>query len=106
MSDIKAWATMNMLKLNGNKTKTMPVTSERTKHLNNLPTSITIGNDQIPSKQSVKNSGFTLDCHFTLKEHISTIVQTSYFEVRCLASIRRLLTNTASAMLVSDFVLS
>ena len=58
ISDVKAWATANMLKFN-DKTELMLVTSKRTQHLNSLPTSITIGNAQIPFKQSVKNLGFT-----------------------------------------------
>ena len=49
ISDVKDWATANMLKLNDNKTELMLVTSKRTKHLHNLPTSITIDNAQIPS---------------------------------------------------------
>ena len=44
ISDVKAWATANMLKLNDNKTELMLVTSKRTKRLHSLPTSITIGN--------------------------------------------------------------
>ena len=56
--DVKAWATANMLKLNDNKTELMLITSNGTKHLHTLPTSITIGNAQIPLKQSVKNLGF------------------------------------------------
>ena len=55
ISDVKAWATVNMLKLNDKKTELMLVTSKRTRNLHNLPTSITIGNAQIPFKQSVKN---------------------------------------------------
>ena len=82
MSDVKAWATANMLKLNYNKTKLMLVTSKRTKHLHNLPTSITIGNTQIPFKQSVKNLGLTLDCHLTMNAHVSNIARTCYFELR------------------------
>ena len=57
--DVKAWATATMLKLNDNKAELMLVTSKITKHLHNLPTSITMGNAQIPFKQSVKNLGFT-----------------------------------------------
>ena len=53
MSDVKAWATANMHKLNNDKIELMLVTSMRIKHLHNLPTSITIGNGQIPFKQSV-----------------------------------------------------
>ena len=106
ISDVKAWSTANMSKLNDNKTELMLVTSKRTKHLHSLPTSITIGNAQIPFKQSVNNLGITLDCHLTMNAHVSNIARTCYFELCCLASIRRFLTNTATATLVSAFVLS
>ena len=52
ISDVKAWAYANMLKQNDNKTELMLVTSNRTKHLHSLPTSITIGNALIPFRQS------------------------------------------------------
>ena len=74
ISDVKAWATANMLKLNDSKTELMLVTSKRSKHLHNLPTSITIGNAQIPFKQYVKNLGFTLDCHLTMNAHVSKLL--------------------------------
>ena len=106
ISDVKAWATANMLKLNDNNTELMLVTSKRTRHLHSLPTSITIGNAQVPFKKSVKNLGFTSDCHLTMNAHVSNIAQTCYFELRRLASIRRFLTSTATATLVSAFVLS
>ena len=57
----------------------MLVTSKRTKHLHNLPTSITIGNALIPFKQSVKNLGFTLDCHLTMNAHVSNIARHATF---------------------------
>ena len=106
ISDVNAWATANMLKLNDNKTELMLVTSKRTKHLHSLPTSITIGNAQIPFKNFVKNLGFTLDCHLTTNAHVSNIARICYFELRRLACIRRFLTSTATATLVSAFVLS
>ena len=106
MSDLKAWATANMLKLNDNKTELMLVTSKRTKHLHCQPTSITIGNAQISFKQSVSNLGFTLDCHVTMNAHASNIARTCYLELRRLSSIRRLLTSGATATLVSAFALS
>ena len=81
ISDVKVWATANMLKLNDNKTELMLVTSKRTKHLHNLPTSITMGNAQIPFKQSVKKLGLTLDCHLTMNAHVSNIARTCYFEL-------------------------
>ena len=103
--DVKDWETANMLKLS-DKTELMLVTSNGTKHLHNLPTSITIGNAQISFKQSVKNFGFTLDCHLTMNAHLSNIAWTRYFELRRLASIRSFLTSTATATLISAFVLS
>ena len=87
--DVKAWATSNMPKLNDKKAELMLVTSKRTKHLHSLPTSITIGNAYIPFKQSVKNLGFTLECHLTMNAHIYKIAQTLCFKQRRLASIRR-----------------
>ena len=95
-----------MLKRNDNKTELMLVTSKRTKHLHNLSTSITICNAQIPLKQSVKNLGLTLYCHLTMNAHVSNIARTCYFEMHHLTSIRRFLTSTATATLVSAFVLS
>ena len=84
----------------------MLVTTKRTKRLHSIHTSITIGNAQIPFKHSVKNLGFTLDCHLTMNAHVSNIARTCYFELRRLASIRRFLISTATATLVSAFVLS
>ena len=106
ISDVKAWATANMLKLNDNKTELMLVTSKRTKHLHSLPTSITIGNAKIPLKKSVKNLDLTLDCHLTMNAHVFNIARICYFELRRLASIRRFLISTATATLASAFVLS
>ena len=70
ISDVKAWATANMLKLNDSKTELMLVTSNRSKHLHNLPTSITIGNAQIPFKKC-ENFGFYIGL-------------SSYYECTCL----------------------
>ena len=103
ISDVKAWASENLPKLKDNKTELMLVTSKRTKYLHNLPTSITIGNAQIPFKQSVMNFGFSLDCHLIMNAHVSNIARTCYLELRRLASIRRFM---ATATLVSAFVLS
>ena len=105
ISDVKAWATVNMLRLNDSKTELMLVTSKRSKHLHNLPTSITIGNAQIPFKQSVKNLGFTLDCHLTMNAHVSNIARTCYFELRRLAYIRRFLTSNCHTCICFCFVI-
>ena len=104
--NVKAWAPANMPKLDDNKTELMLVTSKSTMHLNNLPTSITIGKTQITFKHSVMNLCFLLDCHLSMKAHVSNISRTRYFELRRLASIRRFLTSTITATLLSAFVLA
>ena len=104
--DVIAWATTNMLKLNDIKTELMLVTSKGNKHLHNRPSSITIGNAQIPFKQSLKKLGFTLVCHLDMNAHVSNIARIYYFELRRLTSIHGFLTSTATATLVSDFALS
>ena len=54
----------------------------------------------------MKNLGLTLDCHLTMNAHVTNIARTCYLELRRLASIRRFLTSTATASLVSAFVSS
>ena len=106
IGEVKAWATANMLKLNDNKTELMLVSSRRTEHLHTQPTSITIGNAQIPIKHYVKNLCFALNCHLTMNAHVSNIARKCYFELHRLASIRRFPTSTTTATFVSAFVLS
>ena len=84
----------------------MLVSSKRSNHLHDLLTLITFENAQFPFKQSVETLGFTLDCHLTMNAHVSNIARACYFELRRLTSIRRFLTSTATATLVSAFVLS
>ena len=98
IGDVKSWATANMLKINDNKTKFVFVTSNKTKYLHNLLSSITISRAQIPLKQTVKNFGFTVDCSLTMNAHVSNIARTCYFastsvwnsipnDVRCAPSL-------------------
>ena len=105
MSDIKALAIANMLRLN-DKTDLMLVTSKGTKHLHNLPTSITVSNVQIPFKQPVKNLVFTLNCYLTMNGHSSIIAVILLFKLHRLVSVHRFVTHTPTAILVSAFVLS
>ena len=87
ISDVDGFVTAIMLKLNDNKTELMLVTSNSTKHLHNLPTSITISNAQIPFKQSEKMFFPTFDCHLTMNANFSNIALTCYLVLR-LASVR------------------
>ena len=74
IGDDKAWAIASKLTLNDNKTELILVTSKRTKHLHDLPTSITIDNDQICFRLSVMNLSFTFDCHLTYLQYCSDML--------------------------------
>ena len=106
ISDFNAWAPANTLELNDNTTGLIFVTSKVTTHLHSLPTSITIGNAQIPFILSVKKFGFAFDCHLAVTSHVSNIARTCYFELGSRVYIRRFLVSSATATLVSAFVLS
>ena len=54
----------------------------------------------------MKNFGLTLDFHLTVNAYVPNFARTCYYELRRLASIRRLLASTATATLVFAFVLS
>ena len=54
----------------------------------------------------MKNLCFSLNSDLTINAHVSNIARKFYLELRRLASIRRFLTNTSTATLVSAFVLS
>ena len=54
----------------------------------------------------MKNLGPTLDSHLTMSAHVSNIARTCCFELCRLASVRKFLAITATATLVSAFVLS
>ena len=82
MSDVKCWATANMLSPNDNKTELMLVTSNWFKHPHNLPTSITIGNAHISFKHC--------------EEFEFCIWLSSYNEWTCLQDCSDMLTWTAS----------
>ena len=71
ISDVKAWATAKMLKLNDSKTELMLVTSKRSKHLHNLLTSITIGNAKNSLQTVCEKFGFYIGL-------------SSYYECTCL----------------------
>ena len=89
--NVKACTTAKIPEPNDNKTELMLINTKITMHLHSLTTSITIDNDQSPFMQSVKNLDFTLDCHLIMNAHVFIIARTCYFELHCLASIRRFL---------------
>ena len=87
--------TENQLKLNDDKTEALlfPFSSSLKPSTVPLPDSITLGSHNIPFSDSARNLGFILDSKMSTKKHIC---QTAYFELKCISSIRRFLTEDAA----------
>ena len=100
--------TLNKLRLNDDKTEAMIVSSSRKSRSLSFssPYFITVGCASVPLSDSVKNLGVTLYCHLIMKTHVSNLVRSANFELRCISSIRHLLSEDATETLVSAFVLS
>ena len=70
-----------------------------------FPDFITVVCESFPMSDSVKNLGVTLDCHLTMKTHVSNLVRSANFELCHISSIRHLLSIDATKTVVSAFVL-
>ena len=98
---------LNKLKLKDNKTEAVIISPGRkSRSLSFLfPDSVTVVSASIPLSDSVKNLGVTLDCHLTMKIHVSNLVRSANFELCHISSIRHLLSIDATKTVVSAFVL-
>ena len=57
-------------------------------------------------KLKVRNLGFILDSNLTMKQHVIKICQTAYYELKCISSIHRYLTEDAAKQMLTSCVLS
>ena len=98
--------TLNKLKQNDDKTEAMTVTSNRKSRslFFPFPYPISVGSASVPFSESVKDLGVTLDCHLTMKTHVSNLVRSANFELCYISSIRYLLSTDVTKALVSAFV--
>ena len=95
----------NKLKLNTDKTEVMPVGTST--YLKTIECeNISIDGSDIPFKPYVKYLGAKIDQALNMHEQISSICRASFFELRCIASIRAYLSESVCAALVSYLVIS
>ena len=106
ISDVKTWMTSNKLKLNDDKTECLLIVSNRTSLPNPHPTSIHIGDTDIPFSLQAKNLGVTLTNNLSMEKHVTNICRSAYIEMRRISNIRHYLTTDATKTLLCAFVLS
>lgn len=106
ISDIKAWMTNNKLQLNNDKTEMILISPKKFLNSNSTPQSVSLEGCEISLSTAVRNLGVTLDQTLSFDQHISSVCQTCYLELRRISSIRHYLSEDATKTLICSFVLS
>ena len=103
LSEIKSWMDCNKLKLIDDKTESILIKSDRIMLPDSAPTSIRVGNSDVPFASHARNLGITISSSTTMDKHVTNICRSAYAELRCISSIHHLLTVNATKTLLSAF---
>ena len=106
ISEVKLWMDCNKLKLNDDKTGSILIKSDRIMLPESAPTSVRVGNSDMPFVTHARNLGITISSNTTMDKHVANICRSAYFELRRISSLRHLVTVSATTTLLSAFVLS
>ena len=88
LAEIKDWMTANKLKLNPNKTEVLIASSvNRFSSWPNNGLSFTADGKSIEPSEVVKNLGIKFDKNLSFEEHISSVVQACYIQLRNLRAL-------------------
>ena len=88
ITDVQNWMTCNKLKLNENKTEFIVLGTPQ--NLKKLPQiSLHIGDARIDPTDSVCNLGIMFDSHMTMSKQVSSLCQSTNFQLRNIRRIKR-----------------
>ena len=104
VNDINKWMLHNNLKLNGDKSELLVMSSSRRPR----PTlnSICIDNDNVSAAPSAKNIGVVFDEAMSLVQYVTNICKTACFHLRAILKIRQFLDKDSTILLLHAFVIS
>lgn len=105
ISDVNKWVTLNRLKLNCGKTKSIVFRSKFAELDLTFPPLI-VGNDLIYHSEFVRNLGAIFDCNLTLERHINKFCQSANWQLRNIGLMRRYIDNKTCEILIHAFVTS
>lgn len=105
IKDIKVWMTVNKLKLNDDKTEFLIISS---KYHKSKPTtnSLQIASSNIHASCNARNLGIVFDNTLSMEDHIKNMCKSTYFQIRNINLIRKVLDDDTAATLVHALVTS
>ena len=106
ISEVKSWMDCNKLKLNNDKIESILIKSNSIMLPDSAPTSIQVGNSDIPLVTHVRNLRITISSNTTMDKQVTNICRSAYAELGYISSMRHLLTVNVTKTLLSTFVLS
>ena len=105
VDDIRIWMRENKLQLNDEKSELIIITPSRQSHKVTID-SIKIGNAIVKATPSAKNLGALFDKHMNLSDHITNLVRSCNFQLRCIGRARKYLTHEAAEKVIHAFISS
>ena len=105
VAEIKLWMTINKLKLNDEKTELLIFSTKQMGH-KIKDNHIKINDVLIKSSHSVRNLGVVFDRNMSMSDQVKKVCQSSYYHIRNISSIRKLLSDDTAAILVHAFITS
>ena len=94
-----------MLKLNGDKTEVLAISSKRRSHLFK-DLKLEIGNSSITPSPKARNLGAIFDEHFTLECHVNKVCQSAYMHLNNIYNIKDSITKEACESIIHAFITS
>ena len=101
---VKQWTLQNKLQLNEDKTEALLI--DPSHRCPSPPSSLCFGQSSVPFSECARNLGVMFDQTMSMKAQVDKICQSTYIELRRIASIRQFLTNEATKTLVTSLILS
>ena len=105
IQEIKSWMSKCKLKLNGEKTEFMVITSPYYRNVVKQ-VSLNISDVDIMQAQRVRNLGVMFDTVMNMRPQITNICKCANYYLRCIGSVRKYLTDDSAALLIHSFVSS
>ncbi len=102
IQDIYNWLTMNMLKMNSEKTEILLIQSCHRQQV--ILDSLTVGDKNVTTTNNARNIGCIFDSSLKLEKQISNITKQAFFELRNVSKVRDYLDKKSLEIITHAFV--